>query len=167
MSELDVVRARMSMLNRKIAELRAERELLRVAHERDVAGYMERDDEDGYTFSASPEEAAETFYERECDNGHEFGENEEIVVVEYYRPLAHPSGYQADSIVEGLLENLDEDYGGEDPSDATEEMTELTKAFVADIIDRYHVWRCEPTGRTFSFSAGIFTPDVSEKSDQI
>lgn len=54
------------------------------------------------------------------------------------RGMAGPFG-----LLESLLERLDEDYGGDDPSSPTPAMIEAEKAFLAVIAAEYVPWTCE------------------------
>src|ERR1700690_4114385 len=66
---------------------------------------------------------------------------ETIKVVGYARRIVEPDFLHP---LEDLIEWLDEEYGGEDPSDITEAMKEAEKAFVAVILKEYVPWQMEP-----------------------
>jgi hypothetical protein len=51
--------------------------------------------------------------------------------------------WDAESVLENLIERLDEDYGGEDYTEMTNEMKEKAEKFVAEIYKLYPVWRCK------------------------
>lgn len=56
----------------------------------------------------------------------------------------------AEYALDKLLENLDDDYGGEEPAyKVTEGMKQAAQEFVTKVLNDYVVWRCEPTGRVY------------------
>lgn len=49
----------------------------------------------------------------------------------------------AKRILEDLVERLDEEYGGEDDTEITEDMMKIAKKFVDKFMPLYEVWACE------------------------
>jgi hypothetical protein len=49
----------------------------------------------------------------------------------------------AEIVAEHLLEGWDEEYGGEDNTDVSKEMKELTEKYVKEMSELYNVYRCE------------------------
>jgi hypothetical protein len=49
----------------------------------------------------------------------------------------------ADDILERLLDHLDQEYGGEDYTEITEDMKKIAKEFVDKFMPLYPVYRCE------------------------
>lgn len=51
---------------------------------------------------------------------------------------------EASRVLEGLIEQLDEDLGSpDDYTKPTEEMEALARTFVDGVLELYHVWSCE------------------------
>ena len=50
----------------------------------------------------------------------------------------------AERILENLLEDLDEEYGGEDYTEPSDKMKEAAKRFMDEFVNEYQVWRCWP-----------------------
>lgn len=59
-------------------------------------------------------------------------------------------------VLEGLLEDLDDDYRdpGGDSTKPTEGMKAAAKAFVEAVVKEYNVWACQPTGEVIKAVAG-------------
>lgn len=72
---------------------------------------------------------------------------ETVELVGYSRMEVHWPGYMADRFIEEILENLDEDYGGEDPSEPTDTMKQAAEAFIETVVREYVPWACEPVSR--------------------
>ena len=54
---------------------------------------------------------------------------------------------QAEHALEGILERLDEEYGGGDEyTEQSATMKAVALAFAQAVIAEYHVWQCEPCG---------------------
>ena len=51
--------------------------------------------------------------------------------------------YEVGNVIENLLERLDEDYGGEDGTEITEEMREAGRIFISNMFKLYQPWQCE------------------------
>ena len=49
----------------------------------------------------------------------------------------------AEIVAEHLLERWDEEYGGEDNTDVSKEMKELTEKYVKEMSELYNVYNCE------------------------
>jgi len=49
----------------------------------------------------------------------------------------------AERVLEDLIENLDDEYGGEEPTEISEKMKNKSKEFVQFILDVYESWQCE------------------------
>ena len=68
-----------------------------------------------------------------------------VEVVCYEHRPASASSIDTVSLLEDVLERLDEEYGGPDePSESTKEMEVAAKEFAEKIIAEYTVWQCEP-----------------------
>jgi hypothetical protein len=61
-----------------------------------------------------------------------------------FKRVEIPRGYF--NPLERLLEDLDDEFGGEDPSEPTEAMKAAEQAFIDAVLKDYVPWRCDPTG---------------------
>jgi hypothetical protein len=108
------------------------------------------DEADYYTCN----EAAESFSCTHPDEAIEewldnVGEDPEAVTVYAYarnKISQHDQVLAADDVLTRLLDSLDEEYGGPDPSYSTPKMEEAARAFVDAVVAEYHVWRCDKCG---------------------
>ena len=67
----------------------------------------------------------------------------ELEICGYARMEHVGLGLDAELIVETLIERWDEEYGGEDDTDITEEMISLGNEFVNKMSRLYEIWQCE------------------------
>ncbi len=59
------------------------------------------------------------------------------------REVTESPEYLADSALEDMIERLDEEYGGEDETDKTDEMKVAAKEFATKILSLYEPWQCD------------------------
>ena len=67
----------------------------------------------------------------------------ELEICGYARMEHVGLGLDAELIVETLIERWDEEYGGDDSTDITEEMIVLGNKFVNKMSRLYEIWQCE------------------------
>ena len=85
------------------------------------------------------------FIEHEIEQVYEFDKLPKTLLVHKYqrRKVNHPIGNDVEWIMESLLERMDEEYGGEDPTEMTEEMRQACFAFVEKFQELYVPWQCD------------------------
>ncbi len=76
------------------------------------------------------------------------------IKIEEFRPMRINVAIYTTSVLERLLEDLDEDYADPDGDSTTptDTMREAARAFVGVVAKEYKVWSCEPTGKVISVS---------------
>ena len=76
-----------------------------------------------------------------------------VHVFESQEPFKNSEKF-ANSILEDILENLDENYGDPDSNgtEPTENMKKASLELTKVLTKEYHVWMCEPTGKILEFS---------------
>jgi hypothetical protein len=76
---------------------------------------------------------------------------DELVLREYERDVVTRAPWLAQQLAESVLEHLDDNYGPADGHEwkrpSFEDIADMGAAINA-VVSRYHVWRCEPTGKT-------------------
>lgn len=71
------------------------------------------------------------------------------IIVEEYETMKPDVEFLSRMVIDGLVEKLDEDYGAEaDYTTPSEMMKAESTKFVKKILSMYHVWACEPNGKT-------------------
>lgn len=71
------------------------------------------------------------------------GDEPETITCTPYRQVAVSINDCAD-VLDAVLENLDEKFGGEDRTEPTEKMREAQRAFFAAVVEEYEPWLCRP-----------------------
>lgn len=66
-----------------------------------------------------------------------------LEVCKYIREIVPKSFLSADRLVEYVIEELDERYGMEEPSESTPKMEEAAKKFIEVVLDEYVPWVCK------------------------
>lgn len=99
------------------------------------------DDEDAEILNYTDEDEA---IENIIDSFHPYTVPTEITIHGYVRKKVTMDAERESSwILEALLEHLDENYGGEDPTVESEVMKSAALKFVKNIFELYEPWQCE------------------------
>lgn len=64
------------------------------------------------------------------------------------RSVKDQAPHLATRLLEDALERLDDEFGGEEPTQPTQSMKDSAMRFAGEILGEYVPWQCEPTGET-------------------
>lgn len=96
---------------------------------------------DEYLYKIDPDEVVADFVENRLLPGEQ---PETLVVVGYAR---RELALHAETILEQVIDNLDDEYAGEDATEPTQRMKEAAEQFAQVMREEYRVWQCEPVCR--------------------
>lgn len=99
-------------------------------------------------YADSPDEAVNEFLEENWTDDSP-GDMPEFVEVQGYAPKVVSANSKVFAwCIDTLIEGLDENYAGDDPSDyqPSGDVMKRFKGFIEAVISEYPVWQCEPVG---------------------
>ena len=118
---------------------------------------------------SDPDDTVITMLE-DCKPGETFDDVDNRIewpfkVLEYRTKTIDPDGL-VNSILEPLLESLDEEYNAQDEyTDITPGMKEAALVFAKTIVDEYKVWACEATGNVIEYTKEDARKLFADESD--